>query len=308
MTLLVLLLVFTFVGCKEKKNEEEDRVVSIIMPTGTPALGLASYAQSAQEEGKAEVKIVGGADLLKAAFIDKSYDIIVAPVNLGAMMYNQYQAYVLYKAFVWGNLYLATKSEISSFSDINGKKVVVFGQNSTPDIIFKGILQFYQDVNVEIEYVDDVSTANSMLSNGSAEYIISAEPSLSKIKDKLGLNVLDLQEEWKKVSGSESYPQAGIFVKKELLENKSVSAALLNMINSVKGAVTNKDKLASDAIKLHTSFETLGSEVLIKAIPNCHFQVLEDDSAAVLSYLQKMIDLGFGKQVGGALPDEGFFA
>ena len=305
-TLLVLLSLFMFVGCAKEKEEYEK--ISVIMPTGTPALALANYVKEAVDTDSADVSLVAGADLLKSAFINKDKDIIVAPVNLGAMMYNTYESYVLYKTYVWGNLYLASKASLNSLSDLNEKKVVVFGQNSTPDIVFRSILQSYPELNVEIEYVDDVATANTMLASGKAEYIISAEPSLTKIKAKLGLNVIDLQEEWKKISGSESYPQAGIFVKKDKLEDKSVKNALNKMLASVRSAISNPSECAKNAVSIHESFATLTEEVLVLSIPNCHFNVVEDEKQAVNFYLQKMIDLGFSKQVGGKVPGEGFFA
>ena len=63
------------------------------MPTGTPSLALANYVKEAKDADSADVSLVAGADLLKSAFINKDKDVIVAPVNLGAMMYNNYEAY-----------------------------------------------------------------------------------------------------------------------------------------------------------------------------------------------------------------------
>ena len=309
--LLLVLSLFTISACnkdKEKEDEEKLEKISVIMPTGTPSLALANYVKEAKDADSADVSLVAGADLLKSAFINKDKDVIVAPVNLGAMMYNNYEAYVLYKTFVWGNLYLASKNELTSINDLNEKTLVVFGQNSTPDIVFKAIMQNYTDVNVTVEYVDDVATANTMLASGKAEYIISAEPALTKIKSKLGLNVIDLQEEWKKISGSESYPQAAIFVLKDKLENKSVKNALNKMVASVNNAIANPSECAKNAVSIHESFATLTEEVLVQAIPNCHFKLMDDEKEAVKFYIQKMIDLGFSKQVGGKVPSEGFFA
>ena len=87
-TLLVLLSLFMFVGCAKEKEEYEK--ISVIMPTGTPALALANYVKEAVDTDSADVSLVAGADLLKSAFINKDKDIIVDPVNLGAMMYNIY--------------------------------------------------------------------------------------------------------------------------------------------------------------------------------------------------------------------------
>ena len=88
MLIIVGLLV---VSCDLGSTENpEDKKVSIIMPTGTPALGLAEYAVDAKEDENITVDIVAGSDPLMAAFVNKSYNVIVAPVNLGAKMFKQY--------------------------------------------------------------------------------------------------------------------------------------------------------------------------------------------------------------------------
>ena len=51
----------------------------------------------------------------------------------------------------------------------------VFGKNSTPDVVFRTLVAS-NGLNVNIEYVDDISTANSYLMSGKAEIIVSAEP------------------------------------------------------------------------------------------------------------------------------------
>lgn len=285
-------------------NSKFEKKVSIIMPTGTPALAMANLAETYDN---IEADIVAGSDLLVAAFNQKDKDIIIAPVNLGAKFYQANGEYQLYKTFVWGNLYVASKQEIAKIEDLDGKEVVVFGKNSTPDIVFQSILKKYQDINVTITYASDVSEANTLLASGQAEYVISAEPSLSKLKGKLGLHIIDLQDVWEELTGSTSYPQAGIFVRKGTANDERISRVLKAMVLSVKSTIAEPEVAASRAVSMHKSFETIGAEILEAAIPNCHYAILDSDKEAVLYYLQQMMDLGFTAQMGGKLPDEGFF-
>lgn len=298
---LSLVTVFTLASCKVKTQE-----VNIICPSGTPLLSIVNYMD---EHKEAKVEVAQGSDPLVAAFAKDYYDVIVAPVNLGAKFYNANGNYVLAKTIVWGNLYIASKNDMTSFDDLNGKKLVVFGKNSTPDIIVKAILQSKTSLNVEIEYVADVAEANTLLVSGRAEYIVTAEPSISKIKDAKGLKTLDLQEEYSKISGTRSYPQAGIFVLKSKKNDRLIKSVVSSLIESVD--LTNKEPnvTAVKAAELNDTFKTLGSEALAKAIPNCHFMTLnrKQEIEAVNKYLQLMIDLGFSKQVGDKLPDEEFF-
>ena len=289
----------------ETTKDENTEPVSIICPEGTPSLGLANYYDSV--EG-AKFDIVNGSEQLIAAFGTKTHDIVVAPVNLGAKFYNTNGNYVLAKTFVWGNLFLASKSDFTKFEDLDNKTLVVFGKNSTPDIITKLIIQ-EKNLNITVEYVDAVADANALLVSGKADYIVTAEPAISKIKDAQGIKVLDLQDEYSKVTGKSSYPQAGIFIKKEDKENKNVLKTVDALINSVKDTVKNPEATAEKAVSMSASFEKLGSQTLVKAIPNCHFAILDknDEMEAVNEYLQNMIDLGFQAQVGGKLPGEEFF-
>lgn len=286
----------------------DDKKVSIIMPTGTPALGLAEYAVDAKEDENITIDIVAGSDPLMAAFVNKSYNVIVAPVNLGAKMFKQYEEYVLYSTFVWGNLYIASKQQINSFEDLDGKTVVAFGKNSTPDIVMQALLKHHKDINVTLEYVSDVSEANTLLAGNQDKIIVTAEPSISKLKSKFNLSIIDLQEEWAKMTGNDSYPQAGIFVQKDALKNKYVKNELSKMKQSVLNSIKNPQVCAEKAVAMHTSFETLGKEVLVSAIPNCHYQIIENEKEAVNYYLQMMMELGFGKQMGESLPKDEFFA
>lgn len=303
----ILFLGLMFTSCTVVDDSEDDKNVSVIMPTGTPALALATYVEEVQTNNTAQVEIVAGSDPLLAAFSNKSHDIIVAPVNLGAKMYQTYGDYILYKTFVWGNLYLASKNQISSIADLNDKTVVVFGQNSTPDIVFKAILKNHPELNVTLTYASDVSEANTMLVSNQAEIIVSAEPSLSKLKTKFDLSIIDLQSVWQEMTGNASYPQAGIFVKREEVSKKYMQNALTKMKESITSAISNPEQTANAAVNIHTSFASLGVDTLKAAIPNCHYQLLESDKEAVNYYLQMMIDLGFGKQMGETLPNDEFF-
>ena len=128
------------------------------------------------------------------------------------------QKYKLVKTIVWGNFYIASLTEIKSVNDLEGKTITAFSQNSSPDIMLKAVLDAYGLTDkVTIEYVDAVTTANSMMMAGQAEIIISAEPSISVLKNKKTVYTIDLQAEWNKLSGGSSFPQAGLFVNSELL-------------------------------------------------------------------------------------------
>lgn len=301
-SLCILLLAIVMVGCVEEVTDEK---VSVMAPTGTPTLGIAK----ALEEEFIDEKIVSGADLLIAEFTKGEYDIIVAPVNLGAKFYNENDnfKYQLYETIVWGSYYLASTSEIESFESLERKTITVFGKNSTPDVVFRTLVAS-KNMNVTIEYVDDVNTANQFLMSGKAEIIVSAEPSITKISGTKTIYTLDLQNEWMKLTGSIHLPQAGIFVNKERITNASVQKALEKMKESVLLATTNPAELVKSACAVDSSLAKIGEEILNQAISKCNLMIDENQKAAIEFYFSKVMELNLGATIGGKLPDENFYA
>lgn len=278
-------------------------VINIIAPQGTPSLGLANFYNEKNNYTTFDIK--AGADALVAAFTSTNYDIIVAPTNLGAKLYNANKKFVLYNTIVWGNLYLATtNSDINSFKDLNNKSVTLFGKNSTPDIVMKSLIKYY-NINVELKYVDDVSNANAMLKTNKVDTIVSAEPSISKIGSTINdLKIIDLQDEFSKIFNKGSYPQASIFVRNE--KKNELKDTLIKMKQSIIDT-KNIEQTADNALLMHESFSSLGKEALMKAIPNCHFGIEDNQKDAIENYFNKMSELGLGAQFGEKLPDEEFY-
>jgi ABC-type nitrate/sulfonate/bicarbonate transport system substrate-binding protein len=277
----------------------------VIVPTGTPSLGIANVLN---DKTLVDANIVSGSDPLIAAFTNASYDVVVAPVNLGAKLYNANEnfSYILYKTIVWGNYYLVSNEEIATLESLEGKTVLVFGKNSTPDVVLRTLISA-KNINVNLEYVDDVATANSYLLSGKADIIVSAEPSLTKMSANKNFYTLDLQKQWQQLTGSYSLPQAGIFIKKDSKDEKYLKTVLDKMIESVQMAQTKPNVLIASAVSVDENLAKIGKETLQKAIGNCNLRVEETDKEAIEFYFSQVIQLGIGATIGGKLPDEAFY-
>ena len=298
---VILFSMLLMVGCIDDSSKK----VSVIVPTGTPSLGIANVLN---DKTLVDANIVSGSDPLIAAFTNASYDVVVAPVNLGAKLYNSNEnfSYILYKTIVWGNYYLVSNEEIATLENLEGKTVLVFGMNSTPDVVLRTLISA-KNINVNLEYVDDVTTANSYLLSGKADIIVSAEPSLTKISANKNFYILDLQKQWQQLTGRYSLPQAGIFIKKNIKDEKYLKSVLDKMIESVQMASTKPNVLVANAINVDENLAKIGEETLQKAIGNCNLRVEETDKEAIEFYFSQVIKLGIGATVGGKLSDEGFY-
>mgnify|MGYP003300340952 CR=1 FL=1 len=305
--LTVFIMIFAFFTLSSCFVNDVE-TVKVIVPSGTPTLGIAEALNG--KENKIDYQVVSGSDALIGAFVNHNYDIIVAPVNLGAKFYNTLNnyEYVFYQTIVGGCFYLVTSEDINKIQDINGKSITVFGKNSTPDVIIRSLINYY-NLNVKIKYVNDVSESNSMLVSGKSSIIISAEPSISKFNANGKFKTLNLQEEWKKIAGSEyAIPQAGIFVKKDRLDNVFVQNVLASMSASLKLAESNPRRLAESAVQIDTALNKIGVETLVKAIPNANFISVKYNREEVEFYFNKLIELDLGATMGGKLPGDDFYA
>lgn len=298
---VVLFSMLFITGCIDDSSKK----VSVIVPTGTPSLGIANVLN---DKTLVDANIVSGSDPLIAAFTNASYDVVVAPVNLGAKLYNANEnfSYILYKTIVWGNYYLVSNEEIATLESLEGKTVLVFGKNSTPDVVLRTLISA-KNINANLEYVDDVATANSYLLSGKADIIVSAEPSLTKMSANKNFYTLDLQKQWQQLTGSYSLPQAGIFIKKDSKDEKYLKTVLDKMIESVQMAQTKPNVLIASAVSVDENLAKIGEETLQKAIGNCNLRVEETDKEAIEFYFSQVIQLGIGATVGGKLPDEAFY-
>ncbi len=308
LVLLLLVSVTFLTGCDNDKPEDL-RTYTFLAPSGTPSLALSTLFD---ENEKVNYEIVAGAQPLVAAFTSGSHDFIVAPVNVGAKLYASNQKYQLVKTIVWGNFYLASLSPIESIQDLGGKTITAFGKGSSPDIMLQVILEANGLTGkVNIEYVDSVQSANPLLIAGKAEIIVSAEPSISVLKNKKDIYTLDMQKEWNEVSGGSNFPQAGLFVNTNLL-TKELKENTMNFIDVIFNKINDyKDpkKLAAAAVKIDSSFETIGAAALEKAIPNCWIEIKDqkNQKAAIDFYAEKLIALGLGAQIGEKIPSEEFY-
>jgi len=246
------------------------------------------------------VTIVQGADPLVSAFASESYDIIIAPTNLGAKLYQSKPTYQLVASITWGNYYLISKETIS-IEHIEGKEIVAFGQSQTPDAILQYVLQDYQ---VDITYLDSLtSVVSDFTMDGSKIYLV-AEPSLSVLQKNQQVHVLNVQDLYQNQTGRDSFPQASVFVNQKLSD--SVVKSIKNDFEkSIEQVLNDTEAAALLAISLDINME---QDVIESALPNSNiiFKNSEDAKTDIIIYLEmlKAFNVNF---TGAELPDNTFY-
>ena len=203
----------------------ENEVLKVLSPTGAPALALAEVA----DQGKHEVNFVTGSEALQAEFVkaDGEYDVIFAPVNLGAKLAGSGKSdYRLAAIITWGNIYLVGTGEDALSQE---GSFAAFGENSVPDVVFKNTVDVASIVP-EITYYSSAQDVQAALLSNKANCGLLAEPAvtatIAKAKEAgIELKVIkDLQVAYQERLNNgdfgekidsiyPGFPQAAIFVK-----------------------------------------------------------------------------------------------
>ena len=247
----LVLILSILMGCTEKALELES--LSVLSPKGAPALSLIPLVN----EGIDSIEFVDGADLLSAELIKAEKDVIIAPVNLGASIVSKgSNNYVLYGIVTWGNLYLVG-SEVQPA--IYPLELAAFGDKAVPGLVLEALHP--EDYNKT--YFNSVSDVQAQLLSQKFSLGLLAEPLASATIAKASANtqklviVEDLQATWFEKTGYENYPQAALFVKRELSEEKlkQVEDRFLKMQAFVS-------QVSMDSTELKNSVESIGVDVL----------------------------------------------
>lgn len=294
--LLGFIVSLTLIGC----GANYDEPLKVIVPNGAPALSQIFM----QENENYEVSVVNGADPLVAAFGSGSHDFIFAPTNLGAKLYNSGINYQFIAAVTFGNYYLVSMEDNFTLESLEDKEIVVFGQNSTSDIVLRYVLG-ENDINPTYRYVDSVGTANAEFVLDNDIIILSAEPMLSILANSVsGFNTIDLQAEYQEITGEDSYPQAGVFAKASL-DSRYVRDFLNALEDSIDEVNSDLDSTVAKAAELEYSFP---ESVLRGAIPNSNigFEKASDVREDLEAYFNIILDMN-GALIGGQLPDDDFY-
>lgn len=206
---LFLLLFMLLSGCTEK----EEATLKLLVPMGAPSISVIPVLN----ENIHSVNLVSGTDPLQAALISPNpeYDIIIAPVNLGASLISKNSSqYRLWGVVTWGNLYIVGENE-----EVFGSEgtLALFGENAVPQKIFD-VAKEKININMNVAYFPSVNDAQAQLLTQKASAAMLAQPlaaaTIAKAKEggKELKIIANLQTLWKESTGTENYPQAAIFV------------------------------------------------------------------------------------------------
>ncbi len=300
--LLIIAMGMLVIGCDKEQDQEELETIKVLVPGGAPLIAFGNLL-----DNKAfKFDLAQSADALSAGLLNTEYDMIVAPLNLGAKLsISGKTSYKLEAIITTNNTYLVSKNEINSVKDLAGLNILAYGKNATPDIIFKSALEKNNVTVGNIAYQASVGDVLSLFMANSSEatYSLLAEPQVTIIKEKNpNVYVLDMVKE---IEEGKVFPQACLYIK----ENSNVTEKHLELMKQNINKLNNNPKEYTESVlNKHTYFKGIGSEVLEKALPNCNIVYLKaKENKEIVNEYIVLLNKYAPNLLGGKTIDEGFY-
>jgi len=267
---------------------------------------------------------------VEARLLAGTCDAAIAPINLCARAYNTGGNYALAGVAAWGNNYIVAIGEGASggeqapeLGDLYGEVLYAFGAAAVPGVTLKAVLE---KKGVAYEAVTSPEGAkpdrlNVLFLPAAADIILQInrpdspvryaylpEPNVTALTAG-GANgiIFDIQELWEEETG-QRYPQAGLVIKKSLLESApgAVTAFLTKMEESAAFCLANPAESARLAKESLQSAALPSLALTQKYIEGNGRQIMAYGSvndaevrASVAAYLAVIM--------GDNAPDEGFY-
>lgn len=228
-----LLSIFLLIcGCNDtNKNNKE---LKIIAPSGAPSIAFYKYIN---DDNFITNSLPSN---IQASMINGEYDVAILDVVGGINIINKGASYLLTSVITFGNFYLLSLGNDENETIDEEDIIVSFGQNTTPDLIYKSL---FPDISIDY-YVNGVSEVSAvaisgLIDNKTVNYVFIAQPVMQKVlqTNENTFIYADIKELFEEKYQTDGIPQAGVFIKKSLIESNKED--ITNFLSSLKDDIDN---------------------------------------------------------------------
>lgn len=262
-------------------NNSEPNKYNVMTPDGAPSMAIAKMMKDNASFGCDPTYSIIGSDAVASSFSNGDADFIIAPTNAGVNFANKLGTYKMVAVTSWGNLYLVGNADTKALSEckdaneflaqLSDKTIASIGANLVPDITFKHILST-AGVNATVS----ASTADVIqndLKEGAISYGILGEPAVTATLMKVSnvKRLCSISELWVSITNTQ-FTQAGLFVKKSIIENDKESVE--KFITELRASIEYLNESAENAKELGDYMESTGKSTLKGAVVSkCYIQM-----------------------------------
>ncbi len=228
-----LLSIFLLIcGCNDtNKNNKE---LKIIAPSGAPSIAFYKYIN---DDNFITNSLPSN---IQASMVNGEYDVAILDVVGGINIINKGASYLLTSVITFGNFYLLSLGNDENETIDEEDIIVSFGQNTTPDLIYKSL---FPDISIDY-YLNGVSEVSAvaisgLIDNKTVNYVFIAQPVMQKVlqTNENTFIYADIKELFEEKYQTDGIPQAGVFIKKSLIESNKED--ITNFLSSLKDDIDN---------------------------------------------------------------------
>jgi len=317
--------VLVFAGGKKEAevltvNDEVPATLNVAALIGPSGVGMAYLFSNHPDLGTAtavSLEAEASVDILLPKLINGDIDIGILPPNVAAKLYNLDGKSIVAGAVVGnGMLSLVTRdSSIRTMADLAGKKVSVAGQGSTPEYVFRALLEKagLKKDSVTLDYSIPTPELAAALVSGRISYAVLPEPfaTLAVMNGADGsvpiIRAIRLRDAWKESDLGSDFPMTVCVIRKAYAERhpSTVRKFLAAYKASIEWTVAHP---AESGAMVEAANLGLKAPVVTKAIPSSNYVYIPADEGRDSIESLLSVFLGFSPEsIGGRLPDDGFY-
>lgn len=256
--------------------------LKIISPTGAPALAFYNHSLNSNYETNSTPS-----NIVSMMNSSSDYDVVVIDTVSGIKAIEKGAPYKIAATITFGNFYIASTGNDNNNTFEKEDTIVIFGQNQTPDLLFK----YIYGEGYNIEYVTNVQDAakclaagKNMITGSTVDYVFIAQPALytilnnkdAKTYGKASIHI-NIQDEYFRKSGN-NVVQASIFVNSNSDRNQ-LKSFLKGLENDIYNVLENPKLIQSN---LNTEDKAINDKYGVNF--NACMSLLNDNNAIGLGY------------------------
>lgn len=288
------------------------RLAGLKGPTTIGMVKLLDDAENKLTKQEYSFQMAAAADQVAPLLLKGELDILSAPANLAAKLYNNSKGAVKMLAVnTLGVVYIVdTDGSVSDIKSLKGKTIYATGKNTTPEYALRYLLQQHglnPDADVTLEFKNEPTEVVAQLKKSGGVAML-PQPFVTVAQGQVqGLRIaLDLTAEWDALGGDSRLVTACLMVRSKFAEEypNAVATFLGEYADSTKYVNEN----TAEAAKLVEKFDIVKAAVAEKAIPKCNIVCITgaDMKTIASGYLQTLFDAN-ATAIGDAMPGDDFY-
>ncbi len=279
--------------------------ITVLVPKSPPTIPV---IKAMQDSADMDIEYYTSVNTQIIPKIIKNEDYLyLIPTNLAAKLSLKVNDIRLLSVLSTGLLSVVGIEEMGKISGLEGKKLYIGAQGSSPDVITRYILSRHK-TQPNIIYRSSEEIFKLAVSK-KLEFAVLPEPlaTMALLKNSSLKRLFVLKEEWRKINGVDSIPQVGLFASQSFIEKEKPQ--IEKLLRSLERAVawTNENPYNAAKIgieKMNLNFEP---DALSISIPYMNLVYIDSKNSKedLIKYFEALIEME--ENVLNELPREEFY-